>query len=91
MEARSTARREKCEMNFRNNLTAFSWKVFVVHMTEAPKSYINAIDGDHCANARQLGSRNWRRVLFGCWLLFHAFMLFLSCCCGLLGQLFVLS
>ena len=22
-----TARREKCEMNFRNNLTAFSWKV----------------------------------------------------------------
>ena len=29
MEARSTARREKCEMNFRNNLTAFSWKVFV--------------------------------------------------------------
>ena len=21
-----TARREKCEMNFRNNLTAFSWK-----------------------------------------------------------------
>jgi hypothetical protein len=29
MEARSTARREKSEMNFRNNLTAFSWKVFV--------------------------------------------------------------
>ena len=26
MEARSTARREKSEMNFRNNLTAFSWK-----------------------------------------------------------------
>ena len=25
MEARSTARREKCEMNFRNNLTTFSW------------------------------------------------------------------
>src|SRR6476469_4123744 len=26
MEAPSTARREKSEMNFRNNLTAFSWK-----------------------------------------------------------------
>ena len=27
MEARSHRCREKCEMNFRNNLTAFSWKV----------------------------------------------------------------
>jgi hypothetical protein len=26
MEARSRRREEKCEMNFRNNLTAFSWK-----------------------------------------------------------------
>jgi transposase-like protein len=27
MEARSRRPQEKCEMNFRNNLTAFSWKL----------------------------------------------------------------
>ena len=29
MEARSHPPREKCEMNFRNNLTAFSWKALL--------------------------------------------------------------